>query len=88
MTIFDILRYPIDNPPDACILKSLPTDLYRQWIDDENNTWHLIDEDSRYDPTWVADWIRTSGKPNERGVLSDLALLRQLIKEYQAHEYL
>lgn len=82
MTIFDVIRWPVNIPPTAEELDAVPTELYRNWI--KRSHWRDADTESSYDRFWVAGWMQRNWEDPRNymvreEIIEDVKLLRKLI---------
>ena len=86
MTIFDVIRYPISDPPQTEELAALPLDLYWDWIQNHTRDWRSYNEEE-CEPGNVALWMhrffhRTDLPATAIEIRDDIQALRRLIAEY------
>ena len=84
MSIFDILRYPISNPPTVEELRALPFGLFDHWV--SISDWRKLDVGS-VSADLVAAWYKTHWDQililGEHQIdRDDVNLLKKIIKEY------
>ena len=82
MSLFDVIRYPISNPPTLEELQRLPGDLYQEWV--SSTGWRADSSD----PAWVSSWYKKHIHTAyyESVGPGDLAHLKQLIKDWGTDE--
>ena len=73
MSLFDVIKYPISEPPTEAELRVLPANLYTKWCMDTRWQWVALPTPSR-----IADFY--FNKPAH--YRHDVSLLRKMIKEY------
>jgi hypothetical protein len=74
MTIFDVLRYTISDPPTETEFAALPAKLIEQWLPNTGwSTYGSSDTTSYY----LAEYYSSSMKGHH-----ELDLLRRMIREY------
>lgn len=73
MSLFDVIKYPISNPPTKDELEALPNDLYKIWLLSVGWAAYLS-------PIILA--IYYFNHYSLPGGKDDLSLLRKMIKEY------
>lgn len=74
MSLFDVIRYPISDPPTEKELSALPEDLYYKWFKTMNWSHHTT-------PSIVAEWFAVLDYPT-RFRTRALETLQRLIREY------
>ena len=74
MTIFDVIRYPISNPPTKEEFEALPADLYRNWL--------LAAGWASVPPPRLLSLAFQLSVSGDFIHSSDLEFLRKMIKEY------
>ena len=89
MSLFDVIRYQISNPPKEEELEALPEKLFKYWIDTATLDWKKQEEDIRYNVKDVGNWMRTVSKNKApfankaQEIKYDLAALRKIIREWE-----
>jgi hypothetical protein len=79
--LFNLLRYPISEPPTSEELEALPDDLYMNWLIDAG----FGNAASWPDAETVADYLDEYWDEGRDVVVQqDLDLLRKMISEYKA----
>lgn len=73
MSLFDVIRYPISNPPTEAEFAALPSGLLAQWYPETGWIRYTSTDKSPY---YLAEYYY------RQGVHSELILLRQMIKDY------
>jgi hypothetical protein len=83
MSIFDVIRYPISDPPTYEELNNLPDDLFDMWC-------NMTTLGPRPYPStaqtraYMCNWYSIEGNnqmPQDKSDIDDLTLLRKLIEE-------
>ena len=83
MSLFDVIRYPIDIPPQEGQLEALPDKIFRYWIDKHTIEWYKISKDNRYNPSNVCYWMRVSMIIRSSEIENDITALRRIIKNWE-----
>lgn len=71
MTIFDVIRYPVSSPAKLEELEAIPDELFVDWL--TATRWNEPNTLSRY---FVLKHLNST-------YLSDIPILRKMIKEYE-----
>ena len=82
MSLFDVIKYPVSDPPTVEELTNLPIELLLKWLDlsgfsvDYNN--NVFDEDRK---EYLARWVIKMYVDRNIHVNVNLTVLRQMIKD-------
>ena len=81
MTIFDVIKYPISNPPTKDEFKSLPDDLLFAWY--QSSGWRGFMPNGYGIDEVVGFYNQNTTSSTYLTALKELSLLRKMIKEYE-----
>jgi hypothetical protein len=84
MSLFDVLKYPISNPPTLQELEALPVVIFDRWVIDAN-LWHIRLE-HRPTPLSIHSQMKQYRKQwniTDLDMKYKINLLRQYILEYE-----
>jgi hypothetical protein len=84
MSLFDVIRYPISDPPTPEEIEALPQDLYNTWLELRSFTYANPRDRDR---GLVASWYSAVYDPDGREYMfevdrKEVEALRTLIKSY------
>lgn len=79
MGLFDVIRYPISNPPTVAEFEALPQKLFRTWT-----TRCALHEKPVVLALWYAEtWNATTKRYTAAGDKEDLEILRKIIRNWE-----
>ena len=83
MSIFDVIKYPISEPPKVSELKALPPEIFNEWMLPFTSAVGIKLTPEIFEQVYLSE-----NSPTKNGVCSDnfklhIARLRSLIKQYE-----
>jgi hypothetical protein len=75
MSLFDVLRYPISEPPTKEELEALPNDIWDKWV-------AISQWPESASKTLIVEWYGGIDYTNLPSVEREIIKLKQIIKDY------
>lgn len=81
MSLFDVIKYPIGNPPTYEQLAALPSDLYLEWL--KNSNWcSSVDSHNRIGVAAKPFHVSELYKSSDYADIRDIKKLRDIIHNW------
>lgn len=85
MSLFDVIRYPISDPPTPEELEALPGEIFNRWV--HTSDWCDVPRTSAIVPSrlYIGNWYQTYHIDGRLKNIDwhDIQMLRRMIREYE-----